>query len=454
MPSSFRNPKTLAEWIELDYVRRPRRLWRLRNIITGLTLLLFLVLLALAYWSGNRMIYQAGPVSSAHALFNENCGVCHVEPFRTAERFFAHKQTTHSVADETCKTCHNGAPHHAPLVSDANCVTCHQEHRGQPVLARVVDRHCTVCHADLTGKAASHLVAHISQFATDHPPFGTWRPAGLTDPGTLRFNHKVHLEMKKESVQGIDKTFADLKDQKCNYCHQPDPAGRYMQPINYEQHCRPCHPLGVQVVGDWQDTSLRAAADQFRAEQAPHKAPMIVRAVLRERYAQFVKDNTAVLGTSDAPVSTRWLPGKQGPSTAADKEYAWVAQQLHEGERTLFEGAGGCRYCHPVVEQRDTRRLPVYEPTKIRGTGLPERWFPHSVFSHERHRMLLCTECHAAARSDRTSDVLMPSIEDCRKCHAPGKGPRTDCSECHLYHDRTQPLFQGTRTIAESSGSP
>ena len=67
-----------------------------------------------------------------------------------------------------------------------------------------------------------------------------------------------------------------------------------------------------------------------------------------------------------------------------------------------------------------------------------DRWFPYAKFSHESHRLLDCQSCHnGAAESTKTSDVLMPSIDACKQCHnRTTAGVRSDCLECHQYHDR------------------
>jgi predicted CXXCH cytochrome family protein len=49
-----------------------------------------------------------------------------------------------------------------------------------------------------------------------------------------------------------------------------------------------------------------------------------------------------------------------------------------------------------------------------------------------------CTECHAAAASTETKDVLLPKVETCRDCHQVRVGARSGCVECHRYHDKTQ----------------
>ena len=49
---------------------------------------------------------------------------------------------------------------------------------------------------------------------------------------------------------------------------------------------------------------------------------------------------------------------------------------------------------------------------------------------------------HAAATSTKTNDMLMPTIDVCRKCHnATAAGVRSDCLECHTYHPRDHGSF-------------
>jgi hypothetical protein len=286
----------------------------------------------------------------------------------------------------------------------------------------------------------------INQFSTDHPAFGAWQQGGLVDPGTVRFNHKIHLSLKPVGLRGIDKPLAALQAQQCSYCHQLDPAGRYLLPINYDQHCSQCHPLSVAVAGTWEKQEVRAAAERFAQQPAPHKDPLTVRAALRERYTQFVQDHPAILGLQQPAEPPRWIPSAPRAQPVTDKEWLWVNDQLQTAERLVFDGANGCRYCHQVDAARGPGNLPQYLPAKI-----PTRWFPHSTFSHERHRMLDCAQCHAqVASSSDTKDVLLPKIEDCKQCHNPRVGARTDCAECHRYHDRAKETLAGQKTILES----
>ena len=65
-----------------------------------------------------------------------------------------------------------------------------------------------------------------------------------------------------------------------------------MQPIAYEQDCKKCHPLSVQLVAKkFASGKLEDAVTRFNKEPAPHREPEIVRGVLRERLLKFVQEN-------------------------------------------------------------------------------------------------------------------------------------------------------------------
>jgi hypothetical protein len=203
--------------------------------------------------------------------------------------------------------------------------------------------------------------------------------------------------------------------------------------------------LTVAVAGNSEKPEVRATAERFAREPAPHKDPLTVRATLRERFTRFVQENRAVLDSQQPAEPPRWIPSQPRAQPVTDTEWLWVNEQLQIAERMVFDGANGCRYCHQADAAREPGNLPRYLPSNI-----PARWFPHSIFSHERHRMLDCAECHAGVTSSsKTADVLLPQIDNCRQCHNSQVGARTDCAECHRYHDRTKETFAGHKTILE-----
>jgi hypothetical protein len=229
-----------------------------------------------------------------------------------------------------------------------------------------------------------------------------------------------------------------------------------MQPFRYEDHCAHCHPLSVQLVGEFKGPNqdkLNEAVRKFNSQPAPHREPTVVRAALRERLLSFVQDYPVVLGDREDRLIDRELLRRSGGWMPSDAEWRWTRerlttfeqrlfftqQQLDNSEQVLLQNRGGCRFCHSEAKRErggvEPAGLPVFEPVFFRNGRA--RWMPHARFHHERHRMLECTECHNAKESSRTSDLLMPRLETCQKCHNETVGARHDCAECHTYHDRS-----------------
>jgi hypothetical protein len=441
--SSLRDPKSFTQWMKLDYFRHPRRLLRVLRGTTWAALLVGVVALALALWPASHPLHQAGPLSSAHAVLGNDCRLCHEEFLRPAERLLKGDTTLRTVSDAACKKCHDGPIHKEEQSHLPPCASCHREHRGRARLTQTADLHCTSCHADLRASMKDPgkcRFENVSDFATDHPEFALWRK-GPTDPGTIAFNHFAHL--RPEGTLGPGRQKVNLT---CSTCHKPDAERRYFQPIRYVDHCAACHPLAVQVVDAPADPATTSAAAGFARDPAPHDRPVVVRAILRERYSHFARDFPAVLEATPAPAEG--VPARPGAKPRTGKD-AWVDFQTAQAERMLFDLGGGCRFCHQAQGPRATGELPVYAPSR-----LLNRWFTGSQFRHESHHVLRCTECHGDVSESRSSaDVLMPKIGTCRQCHTPAVGARSDCVECHRYHDRTKGRGQeGVRTIDECTG--
>src|SRR5580658_5738715 len=91
----IRDTKGVAQRLDLGYLRRPALLVALRRKLTWVVLaasVAFATPLILGIgWS--RKALSAGPVSSAHAIFEGRCQDCHKQAFR-------------SVPDRACLTCH------------------------------------------------------------------------------------------------------------------------------------------------------------------------------------------------------------------------------------------------------------------------------------------------------------------------------------------------------------
>jgi hypothetical protein len=150
-----------------------------------------------------------------------------------------------------------------------------------------------------------------------------------------------------------------------------------------------------------------------------------------------------------------------GRTEAAEIEEARAAidSDVRKAERILF-GPKKCGECHeyetagraaiPALERWDPARA-----VQTRATDVPEAWLTSAVFDHSAHRAVHCRECHDRAYLDnsrvsrQSSDVLLPSIDICLKCHSPRRpgsagidqlgGASFECTECHRYHNGDQP---------------
>ncbi len=496
--SSLWNSKSLAEWQELDYFRRPRPLKALWKPVLLTTLALAVVAMVAVAALQKKVvprlaaIYQAGPLSPSHALFNNDCGQCHVEGFKTWDRLQHFDSTIRAVSDDTCSKCHPGPTHHPDLVqSGPHCVSCHREHHGQVPLSRVHDGDCTSCHRDLPAsieKGKQTVFRNIAAFA-GHPEFVQRWEGAPKDPGTVAFNHAVHLQPdgvltycaeQRTKLGGTPGRLGgdaevDRRMQRevlqCNKCHELDEAGRYMLPIRYEQHCNQCHPLTVGIPVRTDAADAKRALAEFSRTPAPHQAPEVVRAVLRDRLTQFIQANPGFLKIdSKGPEARRPIPGSKPnrPELVSKEEFEWVGRQLIQVEKPLLTSKAGCAYCHQEItpEKRKEGALPGFALSRINqrtfaAIGSSSRWFPHSRFRHDSHRLLDCTQCHDARSSRLTSDVLLPGIANCRNCHnnpasdrsLSAGSARTDCVECHAYHPADQKRAWSGRLTIETLGS-
>ncbi len=178
-------------------------------------------------WRDARFLSN-GPVSSAHATFEQDCAACHT-PFG-------------EVSTEACSTCHEKygdeigvysfASHYlyrsndfsrlATSEHETTCVPCHTEHLGREAeITRVDDGRCLTCHA-------------YGSFNRDHPQFD-FAADNIPDDDALAFTHIHHTREIMES-QGL----FDV-ERACLYCHSPKPDGKSFQPVDFDRHCDACH---------------------------------------------------------------------------------------------------------------------------------------------------------------------------------------------------------------------
>lgn len=468
-----RDPKTYASRLETDYYRRPRGLRRAKWLWSVVALAIAgVAAAAMVARPGWHFAFQAGPVSSAHAVFGGDCAACHDTRFAPLARLIPGIKSA-SVSDQKCLDCHSAGrhdPHQLAFTRSggheaAGCVSCHMEHRGE-VLARLSDSTCVACHADLkTTDGIARYGNGIRHFTDGHPEFAAWRGKPLSDPagGKFFFNHERHLQLATEAGEiapdrrpVLAAELAKLKSLDCAYCHQTDPDGKRMQPVRYDLHCAACHPLNVvaQPAGAIPD----GLATEFSKEPLPHpnagQGASLIRSTLVARYLAAGPPKPAGEVATVEPAVLRQAEEQAG----LDRERL-ALDRARLTESQLFGRAGvGCALCHLEVSRSDG--LPTYapayqqlgrwrdeiarwpDPAKYKSSSYADaanRWFPLSTFDHRAHRSQSCADCHAAATSSKTGDVLMPALASCAKCHHAGaNAARSDCLTCHTYHDRSQ----------------
>jgi predicted CXXCH cytochrome family protein len=424
-----RSAKKLAQRIDLNYFKHPHALRRWQTVLSIAAPIAGLLWLGGMAAAGSRAAYSSGPLSTAHAFAEAKCEVCHVRnaPFR------AH------VGDTACLACHDAPAHAGSQIAPPGCATCHREHQGRVALAKTPEDFCVRCHGYQTQAVPSPVppgMEHprrfrVTGFPHEHPGFAVTRDE-YKDPGTLKFNHRVHLEKDLRGSAGPETL-------ECIGCHKPEFTRSSRQrraltgllaPLNYNQQCARCHPLFF---------------DERIAIQAPHEQTRAVHAFVERALREYIKAHPTDISKPDPLPRRLPLNFPQPPAPPARNADEWVAGRLVRAENVLWFRT--CTGCHDNMGFVDGRAGmysgPIVDVTVIKP------WMPKATFDHRPHLMVECTSCHAAGQSTKTSDVLMPKIETCAACHAPGKGAESRCFECHGYHDWTrehavEPRFKAT----------
>jgi hypothetical protein len=423
MAGRTRTTKKLAQRIDRNYFKNlfpiPRWRWYLSGALTALGIL-WLGTQALAH---RHQIYSSGPLSPVHAIFAGNCAACHVQKAVFSK----------TVTDQACASCHDGPVHQAQQTFMPACAECHLEHKGLPFLVRTRDQSCTRCHADLkTRNGPSTVAARIDSFAPGHPEFAALRNR-QPDPGTIKFNHQIHL---KPELRGPRINV----QMKCDDCHRtsapdrpwpygqaaeikpvalptpPAPHSRMsprslMQAVDYYRQCSSCHPLFF---------------DKRINEPAPHKDAETVRAFVIAKLQAYIAAHPGDIGIPDETDGR--IPPRVPPSPARNAA-EWVQRRVAQAEQLLWGKT--CQECHSL-----SFATPASAP-QIQKANLTARWLTRGAFDHDAHRMVVCASCHTQAPTSKSSaDVLLPGIKICQACHRSGtEAARADCSECHQYHD-------------------
>jgi hypothetical protein len=435
--------KGLAQRLDLNYIGRPHWLRTSRRILVAIALVLAVltVIPILSDLEGSERDFSPGPLTVGHVAFEKNCRNCHVQPF---ER----------VQDADCRRCHGGSLQHFNVATAAaglsgaapapHCAECHQQHRGNRTSAEMADANCTRCHADLSrhGDPVNLLGAsrRINRFAWgSHPRFSV---ADRVDERPLKLNHAVHMALRASSVRPGVRGSLKLP-MSCTDCHQMAPRNTpfEMVPVNFDMHCANCH---VQELAFDPDQVLDPAT-----AVVPHlKDVHAIRDYVYNAYRQALQKDPSIWrrppvnGKALAPVAT---------------SQAWLDAATKRSVAYLFERK--CTFCHEIEAGEKTEKkdgepvirkvnqiLGQYSANRVEGVA----WFSRAEFSHRMHRTTTCESCHTTARkSEKTIDVLIPEMDTCLPCHGSSGTYLDRCSECHVYHDRSQETARALRTSQE-----
>jgi hypothetical protein len=464
-----RTTKKLAQRVDLNYFKRPTPFKRAK---LWLSVLVPLLALGWLVWRGitrDSLVYSSGRMSTAHAVLEKQCAVCHVQ--KAGE--FSSK-----AAHEACLACHDGPVHHENEVRAAvpECATCHVEHRERVNISAASNRACAECHANLrVTSGVLSVAAHVLALSDGHPEFAAIR-LGAKDPGTIKLNHAIHMKAIRRGPNG------PMVHLECGDCHRPAAvnaawtyadAGYVNSAVTYKDDAvllpvmAPLTPRRARDGREYMQAAKFATAcagchlltfDKRFDVGVPHDKPEVVHAFLVKTFGEYIAVHPSELREMQEP--DRDLTGNPPlPRTHSLTPTQWVAEHTKIAEELLWKKT--CAQCHALTgaQLQGTRiarwdsaasgnaaRLASPESTSASAESpLPEvataritaRWLPHAKFDHDAHRGFSCVGCHAKAlTSTETGDVLVPGIENCRTCHAPGpEHAESRCFECHMYHD-------------------
>jgi hypothetical protein len=239
-------------------------------------------------------------------------------------------------------------------------------------------------------------------------------------------NAKVSYESKRAAAAAPERT---------GYFLKPATGRQLMAPVKFANGCVACHLLTFDKRFDF---------------GVPHDEPEVVHAFLVGKFTQYIESHAGELREARDPRVD--LAGKPLPPEARTyTQREWIAQRVFDAEQLLWRKT--CSQCHALSFRWEgpgplPRVAPWLETTpaeiltrpvfpEIFAASDSQRRMPHAKFDHDAHRGFSCESCHAKAlTSTETTDVLLPGIATCQKCHAPGpEKAESRCFECHTYHN-------------------
>ena len=258
-----------------------------RARLTGLTFLLTLGVVIIAFSSLGPKVLSPGPLHAKHSTTAQSCSNCHTTSEDNFSSLLAHlfSNQDHQHDSLKCIECHNQGD--APLFAHSQseetlaiwtkqaiarntdsstpvslllstklfgennermgelpCATCHIEHRGRNVdLKHLTSTQCQSCH-----------IRKFTAFDIDHPDFHEFPEKRRT---RIVFDHLTH---KNKHFLKKSKTTFD-----CVSCHIPHENGTSMLTRNFQNTCAECHKR--QIVADAHPVLVIPALDLDSLEE-------------------------------------------------------------------------------------------------------------------------------------------------------------------------------------------
>ena len=463
-----RTTKKLAQRIDLNYFKRPTPLKRAKFWLSVLLPLLALVWIAERTVFRDSRVYSSGRLSEPHAVLERECAACHLQQ---AGAFSA------KAADNACLACHDGPIHHAVSLigeKELTCAECHTEHHGRANLRAASNQSCASCHANLQAtNGETRFVSHIRSFEDGHPEFAALRTGSLYSlflTSTVKFNHAIHMKSIRRGPNG------PMVQLDCADCHRPTavaPPSTYsdqsyvgakvsyvdkkrsmpsvainlpprrpasgrelMAPVRFASSCAGCHLLSF---------------DKRFEIGVPHDEPQVVREFMVRKFQEYIAAHPEALHERRDPdrdiTGKLLLPEIQALTpaqwvtehTAAAEELLWrkTCVQCHNLSLPRIEGSESVPRIAPWIRTPADNRFELKPLPQILVASAMVRWMADAKFDHDAHGGFSCASCHAKTlTSTESSDILLPGIATCQKCHAPGaEHAESRCFECHTYHD-------------------
>jgi predicted CXXCH cytochrome family protein len=402
-------------------------------------------------WVPGDKFWNSGPLHQVHQqAIGDRCETCHEKLFQR-------------VQDSACEDCHRTTHDHimparlalTELGPTPRCATCHREHNEpQTFLVNSGDSMCVDCHGEPDHDFGQIKLDAVQGFGLQrHPEFKAHLLASTTvsagagfayewkeviaaldkanEQSNLKFSHQQHMDPDRVLGRG------DSQPLNCADCHKIEPDGEHFTPITMEGQCAACHEL----------TFDPGAPDR----QLPHGKPREVVLTLQDYFTRKFSDPNAGRATRER----RRLPGQQDAEETCTGEPFDCAMRSARKEIESQFTRRGCIGCHGVI---DTQAANVFDRFQVVPIRFARDYFPANRFDHSSHEIQgkltgddACLSCHAAKKSQDSSDLMVPGITKCTECHgdkAAAERVTVQCVSCHEYHPRAIPAEATSTTLS------